>query len=149
MSGRSKRARPALRLNGPDAQEPYEKPTRGHVRARRLRRGLQELANLHARMNRAYQELAEGVAIALDDLEVMSVTVVAPVDTTNQAPQAPDPLSEVLSQKDLASLLGCHSRTVRRMELAGELPCPTGVGRLKRWQRHEIEAWLDAWGRSK
>ena len=154
MSGRTKRARPDLKLARNDAREPAEEPTRGstggHVATHRLRRSLQELADLHVRMSRAYQDLAEDAGIALDDLEVLSVTAVAPVtDTTKQASQAPDSLSKVLSQPELASLLGCHPRTVRRMELAGELPRPTGTGRLKRWRRSEIEALLDEGGSAK
>lgn len=50
---------------------------------------------------------------------------------------------ELMSQGDLADLLGAHPRTIRRMELAGEIPASISVGRLKRWRRSEVQEWLD------
>ncbi len=68
-----------------------------------------------------------------------SVTALVPRPTPVSAPAAP----EFLDQKGLAALLACSPRTVRRMELDGELPASTLVGRLRRWRRADIDAWLE------
>jgi excisionase family DNA binding protein len=51
-------------------------------------------------------------------------------------------LDDLLSTKQLCDLLHVNKRTVRRMELLGELPAPIRAGRRKTWRRETIEAWL-------
>jgi len=107
---------------------------------------LREIADLHARLARAYENLAEETGIALADLERSRVTAVTPVtQATTGAParRASERDTAAISQQELADLLNCHPRTVRRMELAGEIPPPIGRGRLKRWRRRDIEQWRD------
>lgn len=57
------------------------------------------------------------------------------------APPAAEP--EYLNQAALAAMLNTHPRTIRRMELEGELPTAQQIGRLKRWRRSEVQAWLE------
>jgi excisionase family DNA binding protein len=54
----------------------------------------------------------------------------------------------LLTKKQVADLLGCHPRTVRRMELKGELPGAVTKGRLKRWRKQSVLEWLDDTPRS-
>lgn len=76
------------------------------------------------------------------DVEPTEPTVLA--RGPDRACTAPaDPVPDLLTQRDLARLLRCHPRTVRRMELAGELPPPIGSGRLKRWRRTDIHQRID------
>jgi excisionase family DNA binding protein len=49
-----------------------------------------------------------------------------------------------LSAADVARELGLSLRQVRRMDDAGRLPRPVRIGRLVRWRRAELEAWLAA-----
>ena len=43
---------------------------------------------------------------------------------------------------EIASVLRCSPRHVRRMALRGEFPEPVKIGRLRRWPREKFEAWL-------
>ena len=53
--------------------------------------------------------------------------------------------SLLMTAKDLADSMQIGMRSVWRMDAAGELPRPANLpGRLKRWRRDEILAWLDA-----
>lgn len=54
------------------------------------------------------------------------------------------PPAELLSERDVATLLGCAPRTVRRLELRGEIPRSLRIGSAKRWNREEIRQWLDS-----
>ncbi|MBI3818849.1 MAG: helix-turn-helix domain-containing protein [Planctomycetes bacterium] len=55
---------------------------------------------------------------------------------------SPNPLSELLSEREIAGLLHCHPRTVRRLELAKTLPRSIRIGSAKRWRSEEIKQWL-------
>lgn len=124
--------------------------SRGHTRALGpngtggIREALARLAALHAELARTYEDLAEDAEIGLADRGKASLTQCSPMSTPLHTPRpgnaATDP--RLISQKDLAKLLQCHSRTVRRMELEGELPQASGEGRLKRWRRADIEKWI-------
>ena len=48
----------------------------------------------------------------------------------------------LLSERELASLLGLHPRTIRRLECNREVPQSVHVGGSKRWRLQEIEEWL-------
>ena len=63
------------------------------------------------------------------------------------ATTAPAPSDDPLSRKDLQTLLGVSSRTLRRMLLAGVLPAPIASSqRACWWPRSVIQAWLDSGG---
>jgi len=50
----------------------------------------------------------------------------------------------IIGTKQVADMLGVSEATVRRLELIGKLPPATrpGLGRCRRWDHREIEAWL-------
>ena len=107
---------------------------------------LAELASMRATIA---QEEAQNLA----DLARMADTSLAGsaeqsvTSTVSEAPSktaAPAPAQDYLSKQGVADVLGCHPRTVRRMELDGELPEPVVVGRLRRWRRSDIEGWIEA-----
>ena len=50
----------------------------------------------------------------------------------------------LLTAHDLAELLKCDRRTVRRLELSGEVPPGLRIGGSKRWRAGEVRRWLDA-----
>ena len=46
---------------------------------------------------------------------------------------------------DVAELLGCSTRHVRRLADAGRMPRPLStIGRLVRWRRADVDQWLAA-----
>jgi excisionase family DNA binding protein len=51
--------------------------------------------------------------------------------------------SPLLSIRELASMLQVSTRTISRMKSEGSLPKPIFIGRLVRWKRKDIEAWLN------
>ena len=53
-------------------------------------------------------------------------------------------LRTMFTERDLAELLQCDVRTVRRLEKAGDLPAAIRFGGSKRWRVRTIEEWLDA-----
>lgn len=52
-------------------------------------------------------------------------------------------LRKMFTERDLAELLQCDVRTVRRLEKAGDLPAAIRFGGSKRWRVRTIEEWLD------
>ncbi|MBI3735292.1 helix-turn-helix domain-containing protein [Candidatus Sumerlaeota bacterium] len=42
----------------------------------------------------------------------------------------------------VAELLDCSPRHVRRLSDSGRMPSPLGLGRLRRWNRAVIAAWI-------
>ena len=42
----------------------------------------------------------------------------------------------------IARALGCSERHVHRMKSAGQMPKPVRLGRLLRWDRKVLEAWI-------
>lgn len=97
---------------------------------------LAELAGMRAAIA---QEEAQMLS-ALAGLGAMHLAGCAAQSVTASVSRKP-PVSapEFLDRQGLAVLLSCHPRTVRRMELEGELPAPVRVGRLLRWRRADIE----------
>ena len=47
-----------------------------------------------------------------------------------------------LGAAELANLLGVSERSVRSWEQLGQLPAPVRIGRLKKWNRAEVERHL-------
>ena len=47
---------------------------------------------------------------------------------------------DFLSAKEVAGVLGCSERTVKRMKSADELPEPVQLGGMIKWRRTDIEA---------
>jgi excisionase family DNA binding protein len=57
-------------------------------------------------------------------------------------------IEPLLTTSDLARLLVCDRRTIERMRSAGKLPKPDiKIGRMPRWKRSTIEAWLERGGK--
>jgi len=50
----------------------------------------------------------------------------------------------LLSVAEVAGLLNCSKQHVRRLADSGRMPRPVKLGALVRWNRAEIEQWLDA-----
>ncbi len=62
-------------------------------------------------------------------------------------PDGPDP-NELLTMKEIASLVKVTAKTVRRWLSEGRMPDPTfdDGAKVKRWKRCIIVAWMDAGG---
>jgi prophage regulatory protein len=52
--------------------------------------------------------------------------------------------SELLDTRQVAALLGCSPRTVRRLADAGAMPPPVKLGGLIRWPRKVVAEWIDS-----
>jgi predicted DNA-binding transcriptional regulator AlpA len=50
----------------------------------------------------------------------------------------------LLSCEDLAKVLACSTRHVRRQSDSGAIPPPLRIGRLVRWDKNVIDAWIAA-----
>jgi excisionase family DNA binding protein len=55
-----------------------------------------------------------------------------------------EPLPAFLTSDDIARLLGCSRRTVRRLADTGRIPPPLRLGGLSRWTRATVEEWIAA-----
>jgi excisionase family DNA binding protein len=44
----------------------------------------------------------------------------------------------------VAAMLNCSPRTVWRLADGGRMPTPVRIGRLVRWSRKALAAWIDA-----
>ncbi len=51
--------------------------------------------------------------------------------------------SPTLDVHEMAVQMGCNERTVWRWEAKGLIPAARRVGRLVRWDRYEVENWLE------
>ena len=51
--------------------------------------------------------------------------------------------SALMNVKELSTLLGVSVRTTWRLRSAGKLPSPIRIGRSVRWDRADIERWVD------
>lgn len=115
----------------------------------RFKAGFHRMAALHGELARVCEDLARDAGITLADLQDMGVTPTVPVNPPTTPTHRTSNGKALLSTKELAALLQCHPRTLRRMELAGELPAPVRKGRLKRWRRNDLGPLLDAGPHSK
>ena len=108
---------------------------------------LAELAHLHARVAEIHQRLAQEAGNQLARCRALRLM-------DDVSPLKPEELAQsgkrdgLLTKKQVAELLGCHPRTVRRMELEGELPGAVTKGRLKRWRKQSVLEWLEDTPRS-
>ena len=69
--------------------------------------------------------------------------------TSTSAARSPDsdsrssePGLSLLSPKQVATILGCSPRHVARLVDSGAMPAPLRLGKLVRWRRGEIDAWI-------
>jgi excisionase family DNA binding protein len=49
----------------------------------------------------------------------------------------------LLTPRELAAMLQVDARTLRSLRHAGSVPKPVMIGRLPRWRRDAIQAWLN------
>jgi excisionase family DNA binding protein len=51
----------------------------------------------------------------------------------------------LVTAKEIAAILGCSQKFVRRITDTGHFPKDIQIGpRMRRWRRVEVEAWLNA-----
>jgi excisionase family DNA binding protein len=62
------------------------------------------------------------------------------VKAKSPAPTHVEPV--LIDVKVMASLLGCSTKHVTRLEEAGQLPPAIKLGRLSRWNREVVLKWL-------
>ena len=55
----------------------------------------------------------------------------------------PDIEPRLLPIRDAAAYLGMSPRTLGRLAEKGEVPQPVRLGRNRRWDRRELDRWLD------
>jgi excisionase family DNA binding protein len=48
----------------------------------------------------------------------------------------------LLDVKEVAQLLNCSPRTVRRLADSGRMPAPLRLGRLTRWNPRALRSWI-------
>ncbi len=48
----------------------------------------------------------------------------------------------LIDAKAVAAMLGCSWRTIYRLADAGKMPRPLKLGRLTRWRRDQVEAFI-------
>ena len=90
---------------------------------------MERIAELYDDLAEAHRALAEQAAAGLAVLGDASL-------------HGPMPkVAKLLTPAEVAELLGVHPRTLRRMELAGEIPLPVGEGKAKRWRRADLDKW--------
>ncbi len=92
------------------------------------------------RISALFEEMAAEVSALAANLEV-EVAVGAEQSVHADMPETAA-LDDLLSTRELCGVLHLNPRTLRRMELLGELPTPIRTGRRKTWRRETIEAWL-------
>ena len=54
-----------------------------------------------------------------------------------------DHQSVLISVGEVAEMLGCSERHVQRLADGGKMPQSVKVGRLTRWKRDSVVAWID------
>ena len=63
-------------------------------------------------------------------------------DNLNCKHEVGDEFSPLYSPDDVALLLNCSTRHVRRLVYEGNFPKPIKVGRLSRWTQPTIKQWF-------
>jgi len=66
---------------------------------------------------------------------------------TKAREQRPNPFGDraLVTAKEIAAILGCSQKFVRRITDTGHFPKDIQIGpRMRRWRRVEVEAWLNA-----
>lgn len=51
-------------------------------------------------------------------------------------------VEQLIDVRDVATMLSCSSRTIRRLADSARMPRPVRVGALLRWSRAAIEEWF-------
>lgn len=51
---------------------------------------------------------------------------------------------QMIDVAEVATLLKCSTRQVRRLSDSGRMPKPVHLGRLVRWLQSDVDAWLVA-----
>jgi len=72
----------------------------------------------------------------------MDAIATAPVGRTDGWDAGPGVLPAMLTVDQVAGVLGCSPRTVRRLTDSGRMPRPIRLGALLRWPRQTIESWI-------
>jgi excisionase family DNA binding protein len=67
--------------------------------------------------------------------------VVAPHKPVNEER---DPEPGLLTAAEVARLLHCNTRTLRRWRHEGRVPAPITMGARPRWRAEDIRAWIAA-----
>ena len=75
-----------------------------------------------------------------DQIVALLGRIAAGIDGLHSAAKA----SPLLTQDQLAALLQVDRRTLRRLELSGDIPRAIKFGTAKRWRRSEIDKALAA-----
>ena len=65
-----------------------------------------------------------------------------PLTQPSVSPSAVPNAEELLNTGEVAALLRCSSRHVRRLAASGRLPDPVLLGRLRRWRRFDVDWWI-------
>ena len=73
-----------------------------------------------------------------------SLPTAAPVEPSLNTPEPFSDERELISGKEVAKLLDVSFRTVYRLRDSGKMPQPIRLGSLVRWNRKEIESWIEA-----
>ena len=110
--------------------------TQGGAAERACVDALRRIAEAGGMIADAGRALAENLPLAL--AERRRTRLMSGMEMDAITPPAP----ELLNCTDLASLLGMHVRTLRRMRRAGEVPAPIKIGGAERWRRTTIDAWI-------
>jgi prophage regulatory protein len=72
----------------------------------------------------------------------MPTDLVAPLLLVSPAPEGPVAL--LLSDVEAAALLGICRASLHRLRASGKVPLPVKLGRSVRWDRRELEKWIEA-----
>ncbi len=65
-----------------------------------------------------------------------------PVDVRKKEPAPVDDNAETLDIKVIARMLGCSESHVRRLAECKRMPRSFKLGRLRRWDRSQVEKWI-------
>ena len=72
----------------------------------------------------------------------MDAIATATVERIDGRDAGPGAVPAMLTVDQVARVLGCSPRTVRRLTDAGRMPRPVHLGSLIRWPRETIESWI-------
>ena len=74
----------------------------------------------------------------------MDATNTATVERIDGRDAGPGSLPAMLTVHEVARMLSCSVRTVRRLADSGKMPRPIKLGALVRWSRATIHQWVCA-----
>lgn len=55
----------------------------------------------------------------------------------------PESRSALLTVQEVAELLRCSPRHIRRLADGGQMPLPIHLGHLVRWRKFELDQWIE------